>query len=325
MRKIIIVTSIILLLSCYSTVELNEPLQVSLGYKADDILLIINIDDMGMIKSGSDAAEELLNDGYASTGSVMVPCPDFERFIKSRNPDTDLGLHLTMTNEWQFAYPWTGVLPQSSTPSLYNDKKLLFQNELEFAANAEINDVGKEAEAQIITAIDNGFYPTHIDYHMGAMLQRGSFFQIALILGKKYKIPLVLSKSWYSHSYSNSLKEAGYILIDTMSGFYNIPEEENDPNARLNTYLNYINSLQAGVHYLYTHISYDTEEARSAMFDLDVRLGDYAVLKNPLFLQSIKDQNIKIITFREIQKLQEKIWIQREKDEAENMKSSSRK
>ena len=92
---------------------LDQPLNVRLGYPADAKLLIINADDLAMAHTENDASLSALDEKLVSSATVMVPCPWFiEVAAYARaHPDADLGLHLTLTSEWQ-TYRWGPVTPR---------------------------------------------------------------------------------------------------------------------------------------------------------------------------------------------------------------------
>ena len=53
-----------------------------LGYSGQDILVIVNIDDVGLHQAVTDASFKALKFGMVKTGSIMVPAPNFEQAIK---------------------------------------------------------------------------------------------------------------------------------------------------------------------------------------------------------------------------------------------------
>ena len=82
-----------------------------LGYSDKDIIVIVNIDDVGMHKDETEASFRALNFGMVKSGSIMVPCPNYDQVIKlwRENPEIGLGIHLTLTCEWGEKYPWAPV------------------------------------------------------------------------------------------------------------------------------------------------------------------------------------------------------------------------
>ena len=73
-----------------------------LGFKADDRVLIIHCDDVGMSLANNEAAAEALDYGLVTSVSVMMPCPWVPGWLPymKANPETDMGLHLTLTSEY---------------------------------------------------------------------------------------------------------------------------------------------------------------------------------------------------------------------------------
>ena len=65
-----------------------------LGYSDKDILVIVNIDDVGLHKNETEASFRALNFGMVKSGSIMVPCTNFDQVIKlwKENPEVDLGI-----------------------------------------------------------------------------------------------------------------------------------------------------------------------------------------------------------------------------------------
>ena len=46
-----------------------------LGYAAEDRLLIVNCDDLGMCNSANEGVYDCLRNGIATSATLMVPCP----------------------------------------------------------------------------------------------------------------------------------------------------------------------------------------------------------------------------------------------------------
>jgi hypothetical protein len=99
----------------------GRTLTEELGYTDQDTLAIVHADDVGSHPDQLDGALAAMEVGMCKTGSVMVPCPDFERVLSvwQQRPGLDLGIHLTLTSEWGTRYGWSPVLPRSEVPSLY--------------------------------------------------------------------------------------------------------------------------------------------------------------------------------------------------------------
>jgi predicted glycoside hydrolase/deacetylase ChbG (UPF0249 family) len=81
------------------------------------------------------------------------------------HPDADLGLHLTLTAEWQ-TFRWGPVTPRNLVPSLVGPDGNFYATTEEFARHAQVNEVETEIRAQIERAKAMGLDPTHLDAHM---------------------------------------------------------------------------------------------------------------------------------------------------------------
>lgn len=61
--------------------------------------------------------------------------PEIAAYARS-HPNVDLGLHLTLTSEWEF-YKWGPVLPSNEVPSLINEQGFLYDGSENFIQNAK--------------------------------------------------------------------------------------------------------------------------------------------------------------------------------------------
>ena len=86
---------------------IGNPVLRHLGFAATDRVVVIHADDLGMCQATLPAFVDLLAGGLVSSGSVMVPCPWFPQAtaLLRACPIADVGLHVTLTSEWE-AYRW---------------------------------------------------------------------------------------------------------------------------------------------------------------------------------------------------------------------------
>ena len=84
-----------------------DPALRELGYSSRDRVVIIHADDVGMCGASVAAFAELADGGFVSSCAIMVPCPWFPAVaaLCRGRPDLDVGVHLTLTSEWQ-GYRW---------------------------------------------------------------------------------------------------------------------------------------------------------------------------------------------------------------------------
>ncbi len=161
-----------------------------LGFEPNDIVAVVHCDDIGMCHAANTGAFEALDRGPATCGSVMVPCPWFREAadLAGERPDVDLGVHLTLTSEWEH-YRWGPVAGASAVPSLLDDQGYLPRTTQEIARRGEPEEVEIEMRAQIERAIDAGIDVTHLDAHMGAAFMP-PFIECYVKLAREYRVPV---------------------------------------------------------------------------------------------------------------------------------------
>ena len=172
-----------------------QTLVEQLGYSDKAILVIVNIDDVGLHKDETEASFMALNFGMVKSCSVMVVCPNIDHAMKlwQENPEIDLGVHLTLTCEWGEKYPWAPVLPKTDVPSLYNPQGIMWPTPEALLLHSKRKDIEMELEAQVNKVLDTGLNPTHIDYHMNFGFNT-DLFPVVVELSHKYYLPMRVPK-----------------------------------------------------------------------------------------------------------------------------------
>jgi len=69
--------------------------------------ILVNADDFGMCNSANEAVFDLFRSGRLKSATIMMPCPTAKDAVdfSIENPQYAIGIHLTMTAEWQ-KYRW---------------------------------------------------------------------------------------------------------------------------------------------------------------------------------------------------------------------------
>lgn len=243
----------------------SKTLPERLGYPADAKLLIVHADDLGMARSVNAATTKAFESGLVNSGSIMVPCPwlpEIAAYARS-HPQADLGLHLTLTSEWN-PYRWGPVLSKDRVSSLLDKSGYFYLTESEAASHADPKEVEAEIRAQIERARSFGIQPTHLDSHMGTLYQNKTLFETLLRVARDNKMPIRLSKEWLaSRDYLRATLSPGDVAIDRIISI--------EPNVTAEDwakfYTDAIKSIQPGVTELIVHIAYDDEEMRAATAD----------------------------------------------------------
>lgn len=163
-----------------------------LGWKKGDRVVILHIDDAGMSYDSNIGTIRAMEEGVANSVSVMMPCPWVPGFVKylKNNPQTDAGLHLTLTSEWQ-DYRWAPLVGILQAPGLVDKEGAMWHSVEEVAKHASANEVEAEITAQLKRARNMGFEPTHLDSHMGTLFSRPDFLERYIKVGIENRIPVM--------------------------------------------------------------------------------------------------------------------------------------
>lgn len=158
-------------------------------------VLVVHIDDVGMCHGANTAFVELSRSGGVTCGSVMVPCPWFREIaaVASEDPSLDLGVHLTLTSEWQH-YRWGPISTVDPASGLVDAQGYFPRNCLELRARLDPKAAEREMRMQIDRALDAGIDATHLDTHMGAAVVP-ELLDIYLALGREYELPVLLPRA----------------------------------------------------------------------------------------------------------------------------------
>src|SRR5260370_5566499 len=94
-----------------------------LGFASDARVLILNCDDLGMHEAVNAAIFDAIENGVATSCSLMVPCPGATNAIAllRERPHVPFGLHLALIRDIQ-AYISGPSSPKTKVPSLLDPK-----------------------------------------------------------------------------------------------------------------------------------------------------------------------------------------------------------
>ena len=287
----------------------NRSLVERLGYPANTKLLIVHADDLGMAHSVNAATIKGFQSGLVNSGSIMVPCPWFSEIAAyaRANPQADLGLHLTLTSEWT-SFKWGPVTSKDRVSSLLDKNGYFHLVESEAAAKADPKEVEIEIRAQIERARAFGIQPTHLDSHMGTLYQNKALFEVFLKVARDYKLPVRVAKAWFGQAeFLPSNLNPDDVLIDRTLDI----NPAVAPADWAKFYTEAIKKLEPGVTEVVIHLAYDDSEMQGATADhpnwgAAWRQRDFDFFTSDAFRQLLRDQQIKLITWRELGKLLQK-------------------
>jgi predicted glycoside hydrolase/deacetylase ChbG (UPF0249 family) len=282
-----------------------QPLQVRLGYPPGAKLLILNADDLGVSHSEDFASLIALDKKLITSTTVMVPCPWFTEVAAyaKAHPDEDLGVHLTLTAEWE-TYRWGPTAPRALVPSLVGPDGYFYASTDEVAEHAKLDEVETEIRAQIERAKSAGLEPSHLDSHMDVLYRTPELFRVFLKVAREYKLPIRMARNG----------EPFQSMLPLMAPADPIPDAIYSPgtavpaSAWTDYYVNLIKGLQPGVTEIFVHLAYDDAETQAIMVDhpdwgAAWRQRELAAVSSPKFREALKDNHVTLIGWRDIKKL----------------------
>jgi hypothetical protein len=277
-----------------------------LGFAADARLLIVNLDDLGLLHSVDAAAFGLLDKGPIVSGSLMAACPWFPEaadYARS-HPALDLGLHLSFTSERPL-YRWGPVLGARAVPTLVDDDGY-FPVSWDPARRVNLAELDAEMRAQLARARKLGFNPTHLDSHEHCLQWQGDpIFELFLRLATENHLPIRVGRNWViEHPYLARVERAGGVLLDRT---ITIPPET-PPEQWTAWYADSIRNLKPGVTEIFLHPAYDDGEMRSFAparyaWGAAWRQRDLDAIQSPGVQNALTSPGVTIIKWSDIAKL----------------------
>lgn len=275
-----------------------------LGHPANAKLLIIHADDLGAAHSINSASFDALDKGTISSASIMIPTPwvtEVATYAKA-HPNADLGLHLTITSEWD-TYRWGSVAPADKVPSLLDSTGTFPSDVPPVVARAKAAEVEREIRAQIDRAIALGIRPTHLDSHMGALFSSPELFATYVRVARAYRLPFLALRGDRRVKPQPPLLETDVLLDTVIIASPGVP-----PDRWKEFYLREIANLRPGVTELIVHLGRDDSELQAVTVNHEPygsawRQRDTDVVNSPEFRKALVDNRVIVITWRDLQRL----------------------
>jgi len=285
----------------------QKTLAEKLGYQTDAKLLIIHADDVGVSHSENRGSINAMKIGMVNSASIMMPCPwvsEIATYAKE-NPTADFGLHLTLTSEWE-TMKWSPVASKDSVKSLVNSNGFFYAGCTDFQKNAKIEEVEIELRAQIDQAYKMGIKPTHLDSHMGCLVYNPKLLNLYIKLGTEYKIPAMIDKATYqtASQETQALVTNKELLLEKVITAYPSDFESGMDNY----YEKVLTNLSAGVQILLIHTAFNDAEMQALTINhpnwgAKWRQDDYNFFTSERCKKLLKEQHIKLVTWRQIQEV----------------------
>ena len=285
-----------------------NPLLKRLGYSDTDRLVIIHADDIGMCWASVQAFKNLWESGTVSSGAVMAPCPWFlaAAEMAKQNPSMDLGIHATLNAEWK-TYRWGPVSTRDPKSGLMDEEGYLHRSVEGVVGSAGAEAVALEIKAQAEQVLAAGIDATHIDSHMGTIMQP-KFIESYLQTAMSHRLPNMLPRASAIGfdtmgvddatlkafiPFLNDLEKKGVPMLD---GMFSMPLDHDKDHIDVAKQL--FHSLPVGITHFIFHPSIDTPELHDICHDWSARVANYNAFMSNELKQFLKDEGIHPIGYR---------------------------
>ncbi len=316
-RYLPIILTLILIMACSQdkpivVEKLGKPNWAEkLGFPKDKKVLILHADDIGMCEEANSSVFSYLENNEIQSAAIMVPCPNSTAAINwaVKNPNKDVGLHLTLTSEWK-TYRWGSVANPNEVPGLLDTDGKLWRSVREVVTHASAAEVEKEIRAQIDKAISLGMKPSHIDTHMGTLYGTSEYVKVFLKVAEEYNIPanaIDLSNEKVAEHFRN----AGYPIDDEVINlmknyslpkldfFSSVPKGETYEKKRQN-FFELVKQFPAGLTEIIFHPSVETENLKTITGSWQQRVWEAEMFSDPIVEKYFEDEEIIFTTWTDI-------------------------
>jgi predicted glycoside hydrolase/deacetylase ChbG (UPF0249 family) len=285
-----------------------NPFLAKLGYSNNDRLVILHTDDIGMCHASVQAFKDLWAFGTISSGAVMVPCPWFPAVAQMcrENPEMDMGVHATLNAEWE-SYRWGPVSTTDIDSGLIDEAGYFHQWHPAVYEHAKPETVDAEVNAQIEKALAAGIDVTHVDSHMGTIMNPKFILAYVQAAAKRFlpsMLPQLNAKGMDLMGLSkeektsympimNLLESMGAPMLD---GILGMPLEHDREHIELAKKL--LGDTPIGITHFIFHPSVDTPELRAIATDWPARVANYHAFMSDELKTFIEREDIQVIGYR---------------------------
>lgn len=271
-----------------------------LGFEPDARVLIINCDDLGMHDAINTAVVEAMENGIASSCSLMVPCPAAAAAMEMlrERPHLSFGLHLTLICD-SADYRWGPTAVRSDVASLLDPKTGEFyvntsEGRAALLSGASLTDVERELRAQIDAVLDAGLAPTHIDWHCLADGGRPDIFALSMELAAEYGLA---ARVWLDDGRRTARKRGLPVIDNAFVDSYAI-----DLDAKAAAYGRMLRELSVGLSEWAIHPAHVSEQWKAIEpTGWRVRDTDRLFLTSSDALQILREESITIMDYSALQ------------------------
>lgn len=271
-----------------------------LGFPSDARVLILNCDDLGMHEAVNAGVLDAIENGVATSCSLMTPCPaaaDGIKLLRER-PHVHFGVHLCLIRD-KNSYLWGPSAPKAAVPSLLDPETgELFTdtpvNRERMLRQARLGDVERELRAQIDPVVNAGLSPTHLDWHCLGDGGRADIFDLGLALAEEYGLA---ARVWLDEGRRKARALGKPVVDQAFLDSFTV-----DVNRKVETYERLLRGLPEGLSEWAMHPALGSDDWRAIEpTGWQIREGDHAFLTSDRARTLIAAEGIQVIDYRLLQ------------------------
>jgi hypothetical protein len=245
--------------------------------------------------------------GSLTCSSTLVPAPWFIETARlhQQHPETDIGVHMTLTAEYE-TYRWRSL---TGAPSLHAPDGGVWRDVASVVQHVGEDDARAELRAQVEHALAMGIDVTHLDTHMGTVILP-QYLPAYVDLAVEFRLPLFLVRpsdrridalgegAGVYQAQIDRLDALGWPVLDhiihrTLS---EIAPEDKEP-----TFRRMFAELRPGLTHFLVHPAIGCDELDAmAPRDCKHRAADYEVFRTPMMREYCESLGIKLSGYRPI-------------------------
>ena len=288
-----------------------------LGWPEGTKAVIFHVDDAGMSHNSNMGAIKAIEDGVATSMSIMMPCPwvpEMSAYLQ-QHPQVDAGVHLTLTAEWN-KYRWGPVAGKPAVPGLADSDGYMWHGVLDVVGHASPDEVEKEMRAQIDKALAMGIKPTHLDSHMGTCFHP-LYLERYVKVGIEKQIPILMMGGHMQHIgaeagdlkpmvylIANRLWQAGLPVIDDL---VTSPTSADSYEGRKEQLIKLLREMKPGITEIIVHCTVQTEVFSHISGSGPKREAELRLMTDPDVKKFINNEGIILTTWRELHERRQRV------------------
>jgi predicted glycoside hydrolase/deacetylase ChbG (UPF0249 family) len=271
-----------------------------LGFAPDARVLIVNCDDFGMHDAINAAVVDSIENGIASSASLMLPCPaaaSAMRLLRER-PHIPFGIHLALIRDSREDC-WGPIAAKADVPSLLDPGtgELYVDTPAQrtaLLAGARLTDIERELRAQIDAVVDAGLAPTHLDWHCLADGGRADILDLAMVLAEEYGLA---ARVWLDEGRRKAREQGKPVVDNAFLDSYAIGLD-----GRAETCARMLRELPRGLTEWAVHPAHDDERRQTIEpSGWQIRRSDHAFLTSAQAREILEQESITLIDYRPLQ------------------------